>query len=288
MRRFQRVLLFLEGGECDAASARVVEDLVRRNGAELTLFCAVDEPETEQLLATIAAGFDVDTVTHVETCDPVKAIGRRVVGGEADLVVTLDDESPPSWNTGQLLRTCPCPVWVVRPTVATLAPTGWNVVAAVDPTSDASDLDVLILELASSMVERAGGVLHVAHAWEMIGSVTRPGRRLSGRFDVTYDELIVQARAQRADMLDEMLDRIRPFAIERQVHLAHGAPESAIPRVLDDVDADVLVMGTLARTGIRRFMIGNTAERVLGSARCSLMAVKPPGFVSPFAEQIHA
>jgi nucleotide-binding universal stress UspA family protein len=40
-------------------------------------------------------------------------------------------------------------------------------------------------------------------------------------------------------------------------------------------------MGTVARTGISGFFIGNTAEDVLNQVNCSVMAVKPEGFVTP-------
>ncbi|MDF5010076.1 universal stress protein, partial [Vibrio parahaemolyticus] len=40
-------------------------------------------------------------------------------------------------------------------------------------------------------------------------------------------------------------------------------------------------MGTLARTGISGYVIGNTAENILQSINCSLVALKPDGFVSP-------
>ena len=40
-------------------------------------------------------------------------------------------------------------------------------------------------------------------------------------------------------------------------------------------------MGTMARSGIAGLLIGNTAERVLRKLPCSVLAVKPDGFVSP-------
>lgn len=40
-------------------------------------------------------------------------------------------------------------------------------------------------------------------------------------------------------------------------------------------------MGTVARTGIPGFIIGNTAENILQKIDCSLLALKPLGFVSP-------
>jgi nucleotide-binding universal stress UspA family protein len=42
-------------------------------------------------------------------------------------------------------------------------------------------------------------------------------------------------------------------------------------------------MGTVARTGIAGWITGNTAEKVLGVANCSVLAIKPPDFLSPVA-----
>ena len=44
---------------------------------------------------------------------------------------------------------------------------------------------------------------------------------------------------------------------------------------------DLVVMGTVARSGIAGMLIGNTAERVLRKLPCSVLAVKPEGFTSP-------
>ena len=44
-------------------------------------------------------------------------------------------------------------------------------------------------------------------------------------------------------------------------------------------------MGTIARTGLPGVLIGNTAEKVLDDVHCSVVAVKPPGFVSPLSAQ---
>ena len=44
---------------------------------------------------------------------------------------------------------------------------------------------------------------------------------------------------------------------------------------------DILVMGTVARTGIPGFIMGNTAENLIQELKCSLLATKPNGFVSP-------
>jgi nucleotide-binding universal stress UspA family protein len=56
---------------------------------------------------------------------------------------------------------------------------------------------------------------------------------------------------------------------------------SAIHQLSESLNADLIVMGALGRNGIPGLFIGNTAEEVLQNTRVSIMAVKPPSFVSP-------
>ncbi len=47
------------------------------------------------------------------------------------------------------------------------------------------------------------------------------------------------------------------------------------------IEADLIVMGTVARTGVPGLIMGNSAETILSQIDCSVLAIKPPGFVSP-------
>ena len=55
----------------------------------------------------------------------------------------------------------------------------------------------------------------------------------------------------------------------------------AITGLVDQIKADLIVIGTVGRTGLLGLIIGNTAEDVLQTTRTSILAVKPQGFVSP-------
>ena len=60
-----------------------------------------------------------------------------------------------------------------------------------------------------------------------------------------------------------------------------GAPGVALPGLAESLDVDLVVMGTVGRTGLRGLIMGNTAETILRSVRCCVLAVKPEGFVTP-------
>ena len=69
--------------------------------------------------------------------------------------------------------------------------------------------------------------------------------------------------------------------LKYQVHLKKGDPSNLIPQVVKKKKINLIVMGTLSRSGIEGLLIGNTAEKTLQEVDCSVMALKPDDFVSP-------
>ena len=54
-----------------------------------------------------------------------------------------------------------------------------------------------------------------------------------------------------------------------------------IPQVASELDAELVIIGTVGRVGISAALIGNTAEHVIDELNCDVLAVKPEGFESP-------
>lgn len=65
------------------------------------------------------------------------------------------------------------------------------------------------------------------------------------------------------------------------LHQVEGDPYKRIPEVVAEQGIGLLVMGTVCRTGIAGFLIGNIVEEVLNQVGCSVMTVKPDGVVTP-------
>ena len=77
---------------------------------------------------------------------------------------------------------------------------------------------------------------------------------------------------------------LQPYGIaidDENVHLVKGQPAESINRIAKRNDNDIIVMGTVDRVGIPGLFIGNTAEEIFQTTACSVLAVKPDGFVSP-------
>lgn len=176
-----------------------------------------------------------------------------------------------------LLRKCPCPVWLTH---RNERPKSRRVLAAVDFDPQAPDpvvdrLNVQILQLAAQQAQADQAQLHIVHAWSAPGEV---GLRIWND-EAQTPNVVDTIRLSREAGLEELAE---PFAESAPVlHLVRGRADKEIPALARKQAMDLVVMGTVARTGIAGLLIGNTAEAIINQLDCSLLAVKPEGFESP-------
>ena len=71
------------------------------------------------------------------------------------------------------------------------------------------------------------------------------------------------------------------FEVDGQVHLVSGDAGRVLPELADRLRVSLIVMGTVARSGLSGLIMGNTAETILRSVSCSVLALKPEGFETP-------
>jgi len=300
MKRFRNVLLV--AGLEDGPIPRYLFDralrLARRNQAKLTLIDVVPENELvseilplelverdlrerrEALdrLAEAAQREGVEVETEITTGKPFLEITRRVQSSKHDLVVTDGGRGPDArgWINGttmHLMRKCPCAIWIARPRPGNRYT---RVLAAIDPyptDPDRNSLNRKILGLAVSVAELEESELHVVQAWRLF-------RAPVGEAPEVWEGWERTARIELNRRLHEFL-AAHSLGSNPQIHLVAGRPSLAITQIAHEKQIDLLVMGTVCRTGIRGFFIGNTAEGVLRRVDCSLLTVKPEGFISP-------
>jgi len=180
-------------------------------------------------------------------------------------------------TTMHLMRKCPCPVWVIKSEQAERYST---ILAAVDPDPDDAKknaLNVRIMELASSMARLEKSDLHVVHVWETHDEYLYSRRLASNLTDKVVRDLRIMHRSRLIDLLKECKIDLP----SNQIHLFKGEPGMAIENLAKELQVELIVMGTVARTGISGMYMGNTAEEVLHTVDCSVLTIKPDGFVTP-------
>ena len=176
----------------------------------------------------------------------------------------------------RLMRKCPCAVWIAKPSRRKRYR---NIVAAVDlnPVEPQTmNLAKQVMRIATSFAKLEKSRLHVVHAWHLAGEAKIRGRQIT-----TYnvEKLLREIRTAHQHELDALL-REHPFD-DTIVHLIKGRAGDVIPDVVEKLDADLVVIGTVGRAGIPGLVIGNTAERVLNAVNCSVLTLKPEGFETP-------
>jgi len=175
-----------------------------------------------------------------------------------------------------LLRKCPCPVWLIKPTAGKQFE---RILAAVDPVPGDDDvrnsLNTKILELATSLAIQEQCKLFVVRAYEAIGEALL-ATKLDSR---EYSEYMDRIQMKRLKSDREFIGKFARTHGDFDVRYVFGNPGTVIPEVARDEKVDLIVMGTVARTGIPGLVIGRTAETVLRQVDCSVLGVKPRGFM---------
>lgn len=312
MRRFSKILFLNRPGLDDSHALKRAARLAEENGAELKLIevhvTVNPGPEMDQQKlshSALISATKAQRQLHLESlAEPYRThiqISTDIFFGVAFIEIIMEVQrhghdlvvlAPEKHNLGtmifgstdmHLLRKCPCPVWIVKP--GSDEPFQ-NIMAAVDmdPSDDRKEpLNRQIIELASSLAQTEGSRLHIAHAWAAPYTTLTT---FSDYVSTTYnmDSWIEDQHMAHQSWLDELIDSFASSQFhgsEPELHLVEGEAGDVIPRLTTEQHVDLLVMGTVARTGIAGVLIGNTAENIISRLNCSLLAVKPEGFVCP-------
>jgi universal stress protein E len=235
-----------------------------------------------EAIAERARAAKVPVTTSVEwDFPPHEAIVRQALGSRADLIVAechAGRRVAPlllHLTDWELLRFSPVPVLLVKSRKAYTKPV---LLAAVDPThanSKPTKLDDEILSAAEAVRRALHGSLHAVHAFVPIPEDAKPSELLNE--DATQI-LEARARSKARARLEKALRNVRVGRGRR--HLASLHPINAIPQVARKIHGDIVVMGAVSRTGLKRLLIGNTAERIIDDLRCDVLVVKPREFSS--------
>jgi universal stress protein E len=175
----------------------------------------------------------------------------------------------------QLMRTCPFPLWLVKNEEFQKHPV---VVAAVDPMNEhdkLASLDQKIVRTAKSLVDSLGGEVHLLHTYQRLVGIGSAATRAIKTEILPIDKIDKRMQTEHRKALDQLAADNEIGA--DSVHQFPGRPKDILPTFVHSRKADLVVMGALARWGIKRMIIGSTAERVLDHLSCDVLIVRDNG-----------
>lgn len=304
MTSFANILLVANGSKRDHQAFRLAARLARSSHTGLTVLSALHEvPERglrllpgletemiEQARARLAAFLDNQAPTGVAIQSkvvigpPAVEIIREVLRANHGLVIKAAEKKRGAIARGsidqRLLRMCPCPVWILKSGSGEEALLPGRILAAVDPAANdprSEGLNQQILDLAGSLARASDDArVHVVHAY----------RDKPPRFSLRLDharraEFSTGMRRLAETDVERLLEKSSIESVPHETHFVAGSAHKAILKVAKDTATELIVLGTIGRSGLSGYLVGNTCERVLAKVKRSVLAVKPPGFVTP-------
>ena len=191
----------------------------------------------------------------------------------------------------QLLRKCPAPVLITKkadnPFTRVFASVDFDHNDTEDSKAIKRNLNADIIDTASSIADHDGAKLDIVNVFTLPGEAAM----VAGWIPMTPENLSDYATSCQA-AANEQLRAAFKASEERtelpifqsedaQTLLIQGRARVEIPEAVEQLGADLIVMGTVGRVGVPGFLIGNTAETILRTIDCSVLALKPEGFTSP-------
>ncbi|WP_339910641.1 universal stress protein [Symmachiella dynata] len=308
MRRFKNILTYVNLSLDEHPALERGVRLARHNNANLTAMTVIEEypAQAHALLRSIHLEDALETIERENReqleriVQPIRDAGlavetvvahgstfieviRAALQRQHDLVIKTVSSEGVFHRTFfgsidmHLLRKCPTPLWLIKPG----EPEAFRqILVPLDPNMEDAvkhDLGIDLLTLATSLVEMDSAELMIVHAWRAYEEGKLKKYMESKQFEEYLHKWGQEASKRVWNFVSSFGREFKPTSI----HLVQGEPGEVIPKFAKDHNVDLLVTGTLGRLGQHGMFIGDTAERILGRLECSVLAVKPAGFVSP-------
>lgn len=258
----------------------------------LDVATAMKQEWLEDTVNSVATdGVSIDT--RVLVGKPFIEIIRQVLRNDHDLIIKCADADSSlqellfSSTDKHLMRKCPCPVWIIKPTERQKYV---RILAAVDQDPEEPIKDALnrqILEMSTSMALAEYSEAHIVHAWEVFDDAVLRSHNWDFS-EAEFEAMLEEEATRRRRWLENLVmnygtsaDMNNADVVDIHLHVVKGPAQFVVSELARELAVDLVVMGTVARTGIDGFFMGNTAESILGQLDCSVLTIKPPGFTSP-------
>lgn len=171
-------------------------------------------------------------------------------------------------NDWRLLRNSPINVLMVKNHDW---PINGNIVSAisVDDNDDRHEcLSQRIVDESRKVADLVNGKLHLANTYPSVPmhmSIEVP--------QFSPDVYNTNLRKRHEVEMKKLASKINLPA--ECLHIEEGMPENVIPNICEQLDAELLVLGSVGRKGLSAALLGNTAEHIIDKINCDTLVIKP-------------
>jgi universal stress protein E len=308
MEKYKKILTVIDPSTDDQKALKRSIELARHTGGEITAFLTIydfsyemttmlsgDEREAMrqsmindrlQWLEEKIAETDHDNITINTNIiwhnRPFETIINKVITENFDVVIKGTHQhdkfksvifTPTDWH---ILRKCPCPVLLVK---EHNWPDNGNLLTALNIGSDDDEHKALNDKLTQEAIHLSSLIkanIHLVNSY--------PGTPVNIAIEIPEFNACEYNDTMLKHHQTAMNDHADSFNVPLEnTHVKEGLPEDVIQSVSQSIDAELVILGTVGRTGLSAALIGNTAEHVIDRLNCDVLAIKPNGYISPLA-----
>ena len=282
----KRIMLATDFSERSDRALRRATLLARQSGASVLILNVIDDDQPSRVINSerkVAAALlrdlqgsmrsvdDVSCETRIEIADPFVGIAQVAEEERPDLLIlgphrrqTLRDVFVGT-TAERTIRSVHCPVLMVN-----APPMGSYRHVLI-----ATDLSEAGTEMAKSCVGM--GITSTALT-SFVHVYQAPGERLAMSHAVPMDDrdaYLEEIRKEAEGLLEEFAETLGCSSSRRYVRRGLHTPAVEISTLAKEEAADLIVVGTLGRSGLAKFFLGSVAEAVLRAADRDVLAIPP-------------
>jgi universal stress protein E len=241
------------------------------NNCELWLESFAKEAESKEINVTFEAHWQKNLHNAVMASMNTKNFDLVIKGthphnGIVDRIFTHSD-----WN---ILRHCPAPVLLVKSS----KPWANNrILASIDATSHDKGHRLIndnILDFAEHLADHFSTDLHLVNSYPMVALAFAMVPEVTAPDDI--QKYITQQHRTECERY------AHKYSInDDHIHITEGDPDDVLEIMAKEIEADLVVIGTIGREGISGVLLGNTAERIVDRVSADVLVIKPLDGVKP-------
>lgn len=269
MHSLERILLVTNGAETEQRALMQASALAEATGAALLTVMDISRGGHEELAPADGYAVARGSELPVEGRTRVKLESNRsfeeVIAAAASHDLVIKPAGPRSAaQDRRLVRSCRCPVWIVR---ASSTDRPKKILAAVELGTTLADsgLARAVLAHATGLAGHQGAELQAVDIWEFDHEL-----ELRGRMNITG--LVAEAKSARERQLDALIEET-VGGVPVASRSINGDASSVLPELVRDEGVDLLVIANTAPSSLHRFFFGAAVERLLGRLDCSVLVV---------------
>ena len=232
-----------------------------------------ERPEEEQLRATVARaaplGAEPQSILHTSAGSLETEVLRLIEEQPFDLVIKSHSPRESLFHAAvdaNLLRKLHLPLLICANDKRKSQNT---VLATVDVSGDDERqhrINCRVVRIAADYASMLQKKLHLVYVI--------PVNRANYELEISNPMALVRKHGEAASQ--RLQDLVTETGVESGgLHVSAGLPENEIKAVANEIGADLVVVGSVGRKGLKGLLLGNTAERVIGNLRRDLLVVRP-------------